>query len=82
MDNANDINVTDHSNYTPLHDACEEGFLQAVQLLLKHGAKTDIKNKVCYRNLEDLMHVYTNCLDIGWYIELSSLVTDEIGFCL
>ena len=46
MENSNDVNVTDHSSYTPLHDASEEGSLQAVQMLLKHGAKTDIKNKV------------------------------------
>ena len=79
MDNDNDVNVTDYSNYTPLHDACEEGFLPAVQLLLKHGAKTDIKNKVCYSNNEELMHDNTSFKAIS--VLNSSLVTKN-GFIL
>ena len=47
LENGDDINITDNSNYTPLHDAAEEDNVQAVQLLLKHGARVDIKNKVC-----------------------------------
>ena len=46
LNNAEDVNITDDANYTPLHDAAEEGVPQAVQLLLKHGARADIKNKV------------------------------------
>ena len=46
LDNAEDVNITDDANYTPLHDAAEEGIPQAVQLLLKYGARADIKNKV------------------------------------
>ena len=46
LDNAEDVNVTDNANYTPLHDAADEGLPLAVQLLLNHGARADIKNKV------------------------------------
>ena len=46
LDSTEDVNVTDHANYTPLHDAADEGVPQAVQLLLRHGARVDIKNKV------------------------------------
>ena len=46
LDNAEDVNITDDANYTPLHDAAEEGIPQAVQLLMKYGGRADIKNKV------------------------------------
>ena len=61
LDNAEDVNITDDTNYTPLHDAADEGVPQAVQLLLKHGARTDIKNKVCLAT-QLLSHVNFYCL--------------------
>ena len=39
-----DINGGDHRRYTALHVACSGGHVDCVDLLLQHGAKTDLRN--------------------------------------
>ena len=39
-----EINATDDDNDTPLHYAAGYGFQKVVAILLKHGAKKDMKN--------------------------------------
>ena len=71
-----DVNVTDHSSYTPLHDAAEEGVVQAVQLLLKHGAKADVKNKVC-NNIITTVHERNACACV-WALYIIMFKYDNI----
>ncbi|KAG7156565.1 26S proteasome non-ATPase regulatory subunit 10-like 1 [Homarus americanus] len=46
------INLQDSEGNTPLHLACEEERLEAVRLLLEHGASTQICNKARKTALE------------------------------
>ena len=33
-----EVNVRDHCGWTPLHEACNHGYLEVVRTLLDHGA--------------------------------------------
>jgi len=46
LENPADINVTDHINATPAHDAAEYGQTAAMLVLLQHGADTSIPDQV------------------------------------
>ena len=46
LEDENDIDVLDHIHATPAHDAAEYGQTEAMILLLKHGANTNIKDTV------------------------------------
>lgn len=48
LENENDIDVVDNIHATPAHDAAEYGEMQAMLLLLQHGARTDIKDTVSF----------------------------------
>lgn len=36
-----EVNVRDHVGWTPLHEACNHGYLEVAQVLLDHGANID-----------------------------------------
>ena len=36
-----EVNVRDHCGWTPLHEACNHGYMEVVQVLLDHGAMID-----------------------------------------
>ena len=55
LEDVNDINVTDNINATPAHDAAEYGKLQAMLLLLKHGADITIKDTVRLKYCNSLL---------------------------
>lgn len=46
LDDSSDINVQDHIQATPLHDATEFGEFQTMVVLLQHGADLNIKDNV------------------------------------
>ena len=47
LEDRKDVNILDHIHATPAHDAAEYGEMDALLLLLKHGADITITDTVC-----------------------------------
>ena len=59
--------VVDHSNWSPLIDACNGGFLELVRILLNQQVKTDVKTS---GRQETALHhaVYNGHLEVAGYM--------------
>jgi len=75
------VNCTDYAGWTPLHEACNQGNLEIVKLLIDHNA--DINAFGYQKNTplhEAAIHKQYECVEFLLEIGANQLLRNETGF--